>query len=304
MDAYIISYFGKGGALRRERQGLHYQQLCSLLQQPGIEDIHILAQAYDYKQPITKPEGYLELKHPRVHYHHTEQMTPAQARNRLIDIYYATRKPWALFADNDAAIDPRWHGRQACEIIDHNTVWLNQHVDILSPVSPRHQPFSKVATEREQKGQLDTHTPIKKENYIKTTLFFMKNRGLQGNKPIYFDETLRELEDYEYQGRVLQAGGTIYQLSSIIMADLGQSEKVSTLFEDQARTTNFAEVKERIYKRYFDPNTWQGVDNTKFRWEQINNNRALQMNYKLPLPGYEGVLDTQDNLYHTLFEVE
>lgn len=301
MDAYIISYFGKNTNTQLTRQALHYQQLCCLLQTPGIEHIHVLAQDYANTTFITKPKHYLELKHPRITYHHTEQMCPARARNKLIDVFYSTGKSWAMFLDNDAIIDPRFHGEDICNIIEYNDKWLTKNVDILVPMSPRHQPFNKRIAIEHEKGNLATHTPIKKENYCKTTLFWMKNQSVVGKDPIYFDEELQELEDFEYIGRVLARGGVIYQLQAVIMGDMAINEEHSTLFEGKERTNNFEDVKERIYKRYFNPNTWKGAKNTQFKWDSIGDSKVKH--FKLPLVGEDPqVLYTQDNLFHNLFE--
>lgn len=302
MDAYIISYFGKNNNTQHTRQALHYQQLCCLLEQPGIEHIHILAQDYANTNIITKPKNFLAIDHPRITYHHTGQMYPSQARNRLMDIFYASGKNWALFADNDAIIDPRFHGRDIIHTIEYNTEWLTKNVDVLVPMSPRHQAFNSYLEQEMHKGNLNTHTPIKKENYCKTTLFFMKNQQAVGKAPIYFDEELKELEDFEYQGRVLANGGVIYQLQAVIMGDMGISEEHSTLFEQKDRKANFETVKEKIYKRYFDPADWRGAENTAFRWNTLGNNQYRKMRYKLPLVGQDSqVLDTQDNTFHQLF---
>ena len=304
MDAYIISYFGKNNNTQHTRQALHYQQICCLLQTPGIEHIHILAQDYDNTSIITKPKDYLALQHPRITYHHTGQMYPSQARNKLIDVFYATGKDWALFADNDAIIDPRFHGTDICKTIEYNTQWLTKNVDVLVPMSPRHQPFNRYIQQEYDKGNLDTHTPIKRENYCKTTLFWMKNQSRVGRAPIYFDDTLRELEDFDYVGRVLAKDGVIYQLQAVVMGDMGISEAHSTLFESRERTANFNQVKEYIYKKYFDANHWQGAEKTKFNWSKIGNNKMRHSKYKLPLVGQDQqVLYTQDNLFHNLFDV-
>ena len=307
MDAYIKSYFGKNNNTQHTRQALHYQQLCVLLQTPGIEHIHILAQDYDNTSIITKPKNYLALEHPRITYHHTEQLMPSQARNRLMDIFYASGKDWALFADNDAIIDPRFHGKNIIHTIEHNTEWLTKNIDILVPMSPRHQPFNKYIQQEYDKGNLNTHTPIKRVNYCKTTLFWMKNRSKIGKAPIKFDEAtiLRGLEDFDYIGRVLENDGVMYQLQAVVMGDMGISEEISTLFESTDRTAQFEKVKEYIYKKYFDANDWQGVDKTKFNWSNIGNNKMRHSTYKLPLVGQDQqVLYTQDNLFHNMFEVE
>ena len=303
MDAYIISYFGKKLSTQWQRQALHYQQLSCLLKQPGIENIHILAQAYENDKIITKPKDYLKIPHPRIIYHDSEQITPGAARNKLMDIFYASGKSWALFADNDAIIDPRFHGRDICNIIEYNSEWLTQNIDILACVSPRHHCYNKYWDDETAKGNTATHTPIKRENYCKTTLFFLKNRSLIGKQPIYFDAELPQLIDFEYQGRVLANNGVIYQMRAVVMGDLGLDEKHSTLLEDRERTERFEQLKELIYKRYFDPADWRGADKTPFRWNQLGNNKLKQDNYKLPLPGQDPqVLLTQDNTYHSLFD--
>ena len=301
MDAYIISYFGESTETKLQRQAMHYQQLCCVLKQPGIEHIHILAQDYHNQEVVTRPQEYLYMPSSRITYHTAKRCSPAQARNQLMEVFYDTGKSWALFMDNDAVIDPRWHGADICNIIEHNQEWLNHNVDILTPMSPRHQAFNTYITQEQDKGNLKTHVPIQKLNYIKTTVFWMRNRSLTGDAMIKFDETLHELEDFEYVGRVLQQGGLIYQIKSVIMNDIGLH--LSTLFEGKERTTNFEEIKRKIYARYFDVTQWRGAQDTPFRWDTIGVNRFAKREYKLPMVHTEGtVLDTQDNTFHLLFE--
>ena len=302
MDCYIISYFGDSVATRHTRQALHYQQVCCLLKTPGVENIHILAQGYTDHTRITLNKDYLTLDHPRIHYHYSEQCSPAQARNKLIKVFESTGKSWGLFADNDAAIDPRFHGENIVNVIEHNEAWLTQNVDVLVPMSPRHQPFNSYIEQEYNKGNLATHTPIRRVNYCKTTLFFLKNQQAVNKENILFDEELTELEDFEYIGRVLSRGGVIYQLQAVVMSDLGLNEQHSTLFENKERVARFDEIKQRIYKRYFPRGVWQG-SKTQFKWATLGDNKNKQTEYKLPLQGVEGsVLYTQDNLFHTLFE--
>ena len=308
MKAYIISYFGEKLETQWRRQALNYQQLCCLLQQPGIDEIVVLAQDYDKlikNGVVTRPEKYLILEHPRIRYiWQSDVLRPGAARNVLMKEFNKTQDHWAMFLDNDAIVDPRWHGTEVVNIIEKNAAELAKRASVLSPCSPRHQPYTEFLTEN--KEVLETHLPLQKLNYNKTTLFFLRNETLQGKEPIFFDETLPSLEDYEYQARQLAAGGAIYQLRSVIMNDMGCNEKHSTLFPgkdgESNRTEYFDKIKEEIFHRYVPYGLKKNSDGTSMRWGTIGKNNQLPKAYFIPLKG--GKIETHmiTNTFNNLFD--
>lgn len=313
MKAYIISYFGEKLETQWRRQALHYQQLCCLLQQPGIEEIVVLAQDYDKLMKngvVTRPAHYLFLEHPRIRYiTQSDVLKPGGARNVLIKDFNKTNDQWAMFLDNDAIVDPRWHGTDVVNIIERNAVGLANIASVLSVMSPRHQPYTKYLTDNEQ--LLKTHLPLLKRNYNKTTLFFLRNETLLGKEPILFDEDLPSLVDYEYQARQLAMGGAIYQMQSVVMNDMGCNEKHSTLFPgwngDSARTEYFENIKEQIYQRYVPYGLKRQSNGNTLRWNTIGDNNKLPKEYFVPLQGGEMlqsmIEQTNETNFHELFEV-
>jgi hypothetical protein len=308
MKAYIISYFGEKLETQWRRQALHYQQLCCLLQQPGITEIVILAQDYDKLMKngvVTRPPHYLLLDHPRIRYvWQSTVLKPGAARNVLIQDFNQTQEPWAMFLDNDAVLDPRWHGTEVVNIIERNATQLAAIASVLSVMSPRHQPYTRYLEANAQ--LLTTHLPLHKTNYNKTTLFFLRNETLMGNAPITFDETLPCLEDYEYQARQLAMGGAIYQMKSVIMNDMGCNEKHSTLFpgwdDDSGRTKWFDTVKEEIYLRYMPYGLKKNKNGKALRWNTIGNNNLLTREYFVPIKGGNIEKHQNDNNFNSLFE--
>lgn len=276
MDCYIISYFGKSQDTQHYRQALHYVQLCSVLRQEGIENIHILAQNYHDDKIVTRPKDYLYMPHPRIHYHTAEKQSPASARNRLMDIFNKTNKPWALFLDNDGILDPRWHGAEIVPHIEANGDALAKRCSLLSVMSPRHQPFTGYLEENAE--VLRTHIPLYKQNYCKTTAFFLRNETLYGNEPIYFDESLTNLEDFAYTGEVLSRGNAIYQIKSVIMNDMGLNENGSTLFEDDDRRVYFEDLKMKIYKKYMKYGLKRSQDGKTLFWNRMRGQDILPTN--------------------------
>ncbi|WKW35108.1 glycosyltransferase [Phage DSL-LC06] len=285
MKAYIISYFGEKLETQWRRQALHYQQLCCLLQQPGIEEIVVLAQDYDKLMKngvVTRPAHYLFLNHPRIRYiEQSDVLTPGQARNVLIKDFNKSQDYWGMFLDNDAIVDPRWHGVDCVNIIERNAKELANIASVLSVMSPRHQPYNQYL--EDNKILLETHMPIVKTNYNKTTLFFLRNETVIGNQPVLFDDELPCLEDYEYCARQLASGGAIYQIKSVVMNDMGCDEKHSTLFpgwnDESDRTQWFKDIKEQIYQRYAPYGLKKTQDGNTLRWNTIGNNKQLTKNY-------------------------
>lgn len=313
MKAYIISYFGEKLETQWRRQALHYQQICCLLQQPGIKEIVILAQDYDKLMKngvVTRPAHYLLLEHPRIRYiHQSDVLKPGGARNVLIKEFNKTNDHWAMFLDNDAIVDPRWHGTDVVNIIERNADNLAKIASVLSVMSPRHQPYTEYLTANAE--LLQTHLPLHKRNYNKTTLFFLRNETLIGNQAVLFDEELPCLEDYEYQARQLAMGGAIYQMQSVIMNDMGCNEKHSTLFpgwnDESDRTKWFETIKEQIYQRYIPYGLKRQTNGNTLRWNTIGNNNKLPKQYFVPLQGGELVENvsekTSDTTFSELFEV-
>jgi hypothetical protein len=300
MDAYIISWFGKSAELRLKRQGLHYRQLCCLLKQPGIENIHILAMEYEDQRIITLPKDHLYFDHPRIHYHISERVHPGQARNKLMKVFNKTDKKWGLFMDNDAAIDPRFHGTDLITTIDANADYIAKRMEIITFVSPRHEPFTEYLETSAER--LKTHLPLQKANFLKTTAFLMKNRSAFGQEPVYFDDELDNMEDYEYIGRILAAGGAMYKARSAIMADLGISETVSTLFtagQEESRLSTYPVKRKILFDRY-QPHGLTQSANGNFNWSEIGNNKTLPKYFYVPVNGVGEPIE--ENTFGALFE--
>jgi len=250
LDAFIISYFGKKPELRKTRYGLHYQQLICLLEQPGIEDIHILAMDYA-NNSITTPENNLKFPHPRIHYHDSEVVPPSKARNKLMKIFNATNKPWGMFADNDAVIDPRHDGRDIINIIERNTKILNRECDLLVPLCPMVHPFNGYLDKF--KLRLDDEMPVERNNWMKGSLFWLKNRSISNQEPIYFNEDMATMEDAEYVPRLLSNKASVWLLRTVILTDLGIHD--STLFPqdkkgNQSRVDDMDKVHLEMYERF------------------------------------------------------
>lgn len=312
MKAYIISYFGDKLETQWRRQALHYQQLCCLLRQPGIDEIVVLAQDYDKlmkNNVVTRPPHYLLLEHPRIRYiEQSDVLKPGGARNRLIKEFNETNDHWAMFLDNDAIVDPRWHGTECVNIIERNGTALANIASVLSVMSPRHQPYTQYLTTNEE--LLKTHLPLLKRNYNKTTLFFLRNETVLGREPVLFDENLPQLIDYEYQARQLAAGGAIYQMQSVVMNDMGCDEKHSTLFpgwkDESDRTKWFETIKEEIFQRYVPYGLKRQANGNTLRWNTIGNNNELPKEYYVPI--HSGALiqsmpqQASDNTFSELFE--
>lgn len=250
MDAYIISYFGKKPESRKIRYGLHYQQLVCLLEQPGIEDIHILAMDYG-SGSITLPENTLKFPHPRIHYHDSTLVPPSQARNKLMKIFNQTNKPWGLFADNDAVIDPRHDGKEIVNIIEKNLTILNRECDLLVPLCPMVHPFNDYLEKFRLRTPLET--PVERNTWMKGSLFFLKNRTLEGKDPIYFNEEMTTMEDAEYIPRLLSQGCSSWLLRSVLLTDMGIHD--STLFSsdkknNETRVDDMANAHKKMFEMY------------------------------------------------------
>lgn len=270
MDAFVISYFGKKPNLRRTRYGLHYQQLICLLEQPGIEDIHILAMDYG-NNSITTPENNLKFPHPRIKYHDSELVPPSQARNKLIKIFNETSKPWGLFADNDAVIDPRHDGREIVNIMERNLTILNRECDLIVPLCPMVHPFNEYLDKF--KLRLSDETPIERNTWMKGSLFWLKNRTLFGNEPIYFNEQMSTMEDAEYVPRLLSQNCSVWLARTVLLTDLGIHD--STLFpEDTQNNQTRVEDMNRVHNKMYEDYKEHGC--------KLNKNNRIDMKAMMP----------------------
>ena len=302
MKAYIISYFGKGKNTQAMRQGYHSIQLNSLIKNPDIDEIVVLAQLYNDKIDkgimVSRPRDYLCAVDPKVRYIHTTKLLkPGPARNVLIDEFNKTSDEWALFLDNDAIFDPRWHGGEVVGIIERNAKSLADKMSVISVLSPRHWAYTGFLEDNAK--ILVDYLILQKYNYIKTTMFFLRNDTLRGEQPIYFDDQLESLEDYDYVPRLLAAGRAIYMTMSAVISDLAVDEAASTLFEDGVRTQQFDEIKDIIFDRYEKYGAIRVGG--KIRWERMCDNRNLTKMYYVPKDG-TGVTNSANPNYHNLFE--
>ena len=305
MNAYIISYFGTG-KLALIRQALHYQQLCTLLQTPHVQDIHILSmdyQAHAQTKGNIRPAQTLYMDHPRIHYVDHALVSPGVARNVLMKMFNKTDANWGLFLDNDAYVDPRFQGLEFIPVVDHFSDYLAEHVDVLSTTSPRHTPFNKLLAE--QQAQLASHIWLDRQSYLKTTVFVLRNRVKYGEEPIYFDEELTHMEDFEYQARLLAKGKGLYKLMGVIMADLGCNEEYSTLFAGTNRTENWLEVKQQLYQRYKNAGAvWQ---NNSVNWSKMQNQNAPRAIWLPKNLDYNNIINGktfEQNNFNNLFAFE
>jgi hypothetical protein len=215
-------------------------------------------------------------------------------------VFNKTDKKWGLFMDNDAAIDPRFHGTDLITTIDANADYIAKRMEIITFVSPRHEPFTEYLETSAER--LKTHLPLQKANFLKTTAFLMKNRSAFGQEPVYFDDELDNMEDYEYIGRILAAGGAMYKARSAIMADLGISETVSTLFtagQEESRLSTYPVKRKILFDRY-QPHGLTQSANGNFNWSEIGNNKTLPKYFYVPVNGVGEPIE--ENTFGALFE--
>jgi len=209
IKAYIISYLGQGDRAYT-RYGQHQQQLNQLLRDERISHITILCQAYDVTCGESRRIEDLCPPHPRITYIHDEQMSPAQARNKLLKIFYEDKEvTWGHFADNDAIIDYRYDGTKVYDWFLEDT--LPSAVKWVTCMSPRHQPWKGYLQQNEH--TMKDCIPVHQCNYLKTTLFWVKHDTTH----IYFDETMPEMEDMAMIGEVILGGMLMYQFKSVVM---------------------------------------------------------------------------------------
>lgn len=288
MDAYIISYFGKDPKLQHKRQLVHFQQLCALLKWPGIEDIHVLAQdynAYMLDSVGNRIPGMLDIEHPRIHYHHYPQMFAGCARNKLLDIFNATDKPWAMFLDNDALPDPRGNGLHCAEIIERNADYLYD-ADCITVVSPMHESWG--AQFESNREKMSKYLHLVKTHWLKTSLFFIKNSRLYNKPVIHFDESLSQIEDHEYVGRLLADGRMIYKAQSVLLYEMSANN--STILEvnnaeesTEARRKLYEPVASTIYDRYKHIGAQLNDGHVTFKYNTLQDYRRPTI--QLPVTG-------------------
>ena len=261
---------------RLARQAYHYQQLVNLLQQPGIEEIHILSMEYDHRY-VGCQSNSLRLPHPRIIYHDHPLVPPGQARNQLIKMFNETDQDWALFLDNDTVIDYRIHGMDIITTIEKNKEILNAHCDVIMPLVPRHQAWGRYVDDN--KERISTHIPLFRANYMKSSLFWLKNQIRSGREPILFSEELKELEDWEYVPRVLSQGGSIWAFKTVLIYEFNPNI-YSTLFAGENtssqlanRAKNRQDIQEEQYKKYISSGAYKSSKG-KYVWKNMVKNTS------------------------------
>lgn len=249
-------------------------QLNCLLQQSGIEKIYILAQDYDCPL-VGVNDNANEYIHPRIEYIYSEQCRPAPARNKLLKKFYESGDDWALFLDNDSIIGDRYDGPDIINIMERNMETLNKHADMILPISGRHHPFNSYI--EKDKDNLKDFCPLIKMNYMKASLFFIKNIG------IYFDEELTEQEDYAFVPRLLAQNKRIYMMQTVVLYEFAGTAN-STMFESD-RNAKVGKIREKIYNDYKEFGCGKGSDDfMKLSWKNMGDPHQVK---KLWLPKVE-----------------
>ena len=182
ITVYIPSYFGQG-PLRNERVNIHQRQLDWLLQSPLVGRIYICSQDYHFGEK-RKSHMIEYIDHPRI--------SPAAARNVLLEHFYQSSKTRCVFMDNDIVPnrDFTFFYQFANEVLVKSK-YVKYDILMFTPAKDG-------AKEKKSCRVSRTSTFI-------TQFFFMNNEREQ-----YFDESYKDMEDYEYGLRLIANGGQIY----------------------------------------------------------------------------------------------
>jgi hypothetical protein len=216
---YIPSYFGSGEK-RKERIRIHNQQLNWLLQSPRVKHIFVCSQDYHFGE---------KKKHEKISYIDHPQISPASARNVLLEHFYQSENPLAVFLDNDIFSED-YSFDFFCRFADA----VKEHTDynVLMFAGQKESPSTKIAC-----------------RVSPTTSFITQFFFITKNTEQYFDEALKDMEDYEFGIRLRCNGGQLYSAE-----DHGfyhHTYENSVIYESWSeRQTKYSGVRNEIHERY------------------------------------------------------
>lgn len=247
MKAYIISYFGsKENLLTRAKRYLNHNKQVKWWHEfdPNLK-IVILAMDYD-------PHEYLDLDY--VDYIIHPVVRPAAARNVLLELFYNSQDPWALFLDNDV-------------ILNHHKDWPHTHFNInqfiranpnsLKDITLFAPHFDRVPGD----GAFTSKYNNTSEKYLDVkwnselcfdrlfvslagAMFFYQNQG----QKIYMDTDIFPAEDQEFCLNLYLQGYKTYKLRNIIMKEYNLA---STWAKDRASRVQGQQIAyEFMSKKY------------------------------------------------------
>jgi hypothetical protein len=247
MKAYIISYFGTRERLldRANRVINHKRQIDWWhLQDPKLEFV-ILAMDYDPHEFLTY--DYIDyIVHPTV--------LSGQARNKLLEIFYASNDPWALFMDNDVILKQHKQWPHTNINLNHILIEKNELLRNIDIIEPHHDfivgdgAFTRKYNNTDPKYSNINWNKELCFDYSFLTLcsriFWLKN--LKPN--LYFSEDIFPGEDHDFALRMYMQNYGVYRLRNIISYEL--PVKSSWEIDVQLRLTKLHKTYRIMAQRY------------------------------------------------------
>lgn len=204
MKAYIISYLGEG-ELFEKRLKAHNKQLDWMIS-AGITPV-VLANAYPSNDLKREGIEYVNQK---------ERVYLQEARNILLERFYASDDNWAIFADNDAILydhgDPK-----GCLVKAFSKISLDSQIGLAGVIDPQYQPFSQY--HKEQEKLLSSFLAFER-NADPRSFFFLKNFRKLGLKEVYYDLNIRYIEEPDFVYQCLVQGQKCFRLTNFVLKDL------------------------------------------------------------------------------------
>lgn len=224
MKVYIPSYFGKDPKLVAKRIAIHNKQIDWLLQSDIITDIIVCSQDY--------PEN-VKLIHKKIHYIDALASSPAIARNVLLKYHYKTGDKICMFLDNDITTD-----NYSIDMFIKISEELTNHTDwnllCMYPYG-----ISKETT------SLPECLTFARLPHLSSACFFMN-----GIYDLFFDESLRDMEDMEFAMHALTKKFSYYEIQKYCL--FKHSSSGSVIYEKgiRNRKIEYDVIRTQIRERY------------------------------------------------------
>jgi len=230
---YIISWFGN---LKEKRKKIHHEQLEWIRKNFGDVQIYILAQ--DYLE-----EDYVE--DSKIFYIPSIQVSPGEARNKLLKRFYESDEDYGFFIDDDSIITDRFYEPTKFFNDFKAGKFLNEDIDVFIPLNPSTTPFKKT---NEDNLLFDTHYTFRRTGILKTSFIILKNINKFNKKQIFFDETFDNLEDIDFAYQMIANRFFVYRCDFLILHEIGSN--CSTLFNMVDRRELNIKFKNKLVEKY------------------------------------------------------
>jgi len=270
-NMYIISWFGSGDKVQK-RIEIHDRQL----QWAFDNDL----------TPVVFAQNYIDKQYrDNVEYikYSGDVLLPGEARNKLLEHFYASDEDYAIVADNDCYLykGAKYGANDTFVETFRNIPFSNlTYIDMFTPLDPSLKPFTKELAENKLSDETSWRfTPA----FIAQGIFVLKNLKKHHGVEIYFDDafikpdrSILACEDQDFPINLIHHGFGSFILNNIIKKEEAASSNSTWVGDEKLdRQNRTTEGHDFISQKYGLP-----IQKTAPRGEWMRRLKKVNVNLK------------------------